>query len=171
MENASKALIIAGAILIAILLISVGILVMNSMNKPIDQSSSEATSQAAQMFNSKFTVYEGKGKSAQDVKGLIQTVIANNKSDTNHQIRIRFKSRTESWLFYGENPSGGPVENIYGKLEKNEKYEIVSAYPSEITTGTIPGFYYNSPNGGRIKMSAVKTEMGYIAIFEIKPQE
>ena len=43
MENASKALIIAGAILIAILLISVGILVMNSVNKPIDEAANEAT--------------------------------------------------------------------------------------------------------------------------------
>lgn len=32
MENASKALIIAGAVLISILLISVGILLMNSSN-------------------------------------------------------------------------------------------------------------------------------------------
>ena len=62
MENASKALIIAGAILIAILLISVGIMVMNSMNKPLDVAASEADSQAVQMYNSKFAVYEGRNK-------------------------------------------------------------------------------------------------------------
>ena len=54
MENASKALIIAGASLVSILLISVGILVMNSMNKPIEQAGREADSQSAQIFNSQF---------------------------------------------------------------------------------------------------------------------
>ena len=89
MENASKALIIAGAILIAILLISVGILVMNSISKPIDAAAGEANSQAAQMFNSKFINYAGKDKNAQDIKQLIYTVIANNANDPKHKIAVR----------------------------------------------------------------------------------
>ena len=41
MENASKALIIAGAILVSILLISVGVLVMQSMNPMTEQAQSQ----------------------------------------------------------------------------------------------------------------------------------
>ena len=74
MENASKALIIAGAILIAILLISVGILVMNSMNKPIDQAQSEADSQAVRIFNAKFESYLGGGQSASSTKYVMSLV-------------------------------------------------------------------------------------------------
>ena len=55
MENASKALIIAGAILISILLISVGIIIMNAINDPVSKGADAATSQATQIFNSQFT--------------------------------------------------------------------------------------------------------------------
>ena len=59
MENASKALIIAGAILISILLISVGIIVMNAINDPVQEGANSAKSQAVEIFNGKFTGYMG----------------------------------------------------------------------------------------------------------------
>lgn len=62
MENASKALIIAGAILISILLISVGIIVMNAINNPVQQGASSADAQAVEIFNGKFTGYMGRQK-------------------------------------------------------------------------------------------------------------
>ena len=88
MENASKALIIAGAILIAILLISVGIMVMNSMNKPLDQASQEADSQAVRMFNEKFSNYAGKGKKASDIKRLAEEVATTRTSSSSHKINM-----------------------------------------------------------------------------------
>ena len=57
MENATKALIIAGAVLISILLISVGIMVFNAANDPINQAQSSSEQQAVQMFNEAFTPY------------------------------------------------------------------------------------------------------------------
>ena len=62
MENASKALIIAGAILISILLISVGIIIMNAINNPVQQGASTADSLAVETFNGKFTGYMGRQK-------------------------------------------------------------------------------------------------------------
>ena len=56
MENASKALIIAGAILISILLISVGIIIMNAINEPVQQGASSAESQAIEMFNANYRI-------------------------------------------------------------------------------------------------------------------
>ena len=84
MENASKALIIAGAILISILLISVGIIVMNSINKPLDQAQGQADSQAVEMFNARFTGYLGGGQSLQSMKTLINTV----KSTTDRTVTL-----------------------------------------------------------------------------------
>ena len=81
MENASKALIIAGAILISILLISVGILVMNSTGNMQDQVSSSADSMAIETFNSQFLSYETDTNSAAQIRTLISKVNASNASN------------------------------------------------------------------------------------------
>ena len=78
MENASKALIIAGAILLAILIISLGIGIFNQAQDTIGNggmSKAEITT-----FNSNFTKYEGVRKGS-DVKAMIQEVNASNISD------------------------------------------------------------------------------------------
>lgn len=77
MENASKALIIAGAILISILLISVGIIIMNAINDPVQQGAESASSQAVQIFNAQFTGYAGTGVDYNTAKQCITTVKSN----------------------------------------------------------------------------------------------
>ena len=77
MENASKALLIAGAILICILLIGVGMLVYNGAIGGIDQGIASMDANAKQAFNTQFTQYEGK-KSGSNVRALIGNVISNN---------------------------------------------------------------------------------------------
>ena len=79
MENASKALIIAGAILLAILLISLGIMIFNQAQDTVGNSGmskAEITS-----FNSQFSKYEGTKKRGSEVKSLINEVRASNASD------------------------------------------------------------------------------------------
>ena len=78
MENASKALIIAGAILISILLISVGIIIMNAINDPVQQGADSAASQAIEIFNSKFTGYMGTDMDYNTTKQLITTITSVN---------------------------------------------------------------------------------------------
>lgn len=80
MENASKALIIAGAILISILLISVGIIVINAINDPVSQAGSSAESQAIQIFNSKFEAYTGSEEDYNAAKSMLTTVTSVNGS-------------------------------------------------------------------------------------------
>ena len=80
MENASKALIIAGAILLSILLISLGIMIFNQAQDVINGSGmSQAELQA---FNSKFTKYEGE-KRGSVVRSLLQEAIASNADEGN----------------------------------------------------------------------------------------
>ena len=57
MENASKALVIAGAILVSIILVSLGIVVINQVKSKI--SNANITSEEVQAFNSKFDTYLG----------------------------------------------------------------------------------------------------------------
>ncbi len=87
MENASKALIIAGAILISILLISVGIIIMNAINNPVQQSVSSADAQAIQSFNAEYLNYEGTQTGA-TIRGLIASVNAHNATDPDNGVGI-----------------------------------------------------------------------------------
>lgn len=85
MENASKALLIAGAILLAILLISLGIWVLNQGKDVASNSGISQISKTA--FNQKFTQYEGNQKGSA-VRSLVQEVIAANSDENNKDAGI-----------------------------------------------------------------------------------
>ena len=75
MENASKALIIAAAILIAIVLITLGVYVIGIAQ---DQMKSAGMSEIEMTtFNQKFTKYEGKQKGSV-IRTMVQDVLSNN---------------------------------------------------------------------------------------------
>jgi len=78
MENASKALIIAGAILLSILIISLGIMIYNQASGVVNNNAMSEVEIA--QFNSKFTQYEGDSVKGSTVNALLQTVLANNVS-------------------------------------------------------------------------------------------
>lgn len=77
MENASKALLIAGAILLAILLISLGIMIFNTASDTITSSGMSDMQQTT--FNQKFEKYQGKQKGSA-IRSLVQEVMANNNN-------------------------------------------------------------------------------------------
>ncbi len=78
MENASKALIIAGAILISIVLITFGVIILNQGSEVINNSSLSETEVTT--FNAKFTPFEGKNVRGSKVNSLLNTVLQNNLS-------------------------------------------------------------------------------------------
>ena len=80
MENASKALIIAGAILLAILIISLGIMIYNQASGVVNNNAMNEVDIST--FNNKFTQYEGKNVRGAQVKALIQQVVTNNVSNS-----------------------------------------------------------------------------------------
>ena len=94
MENASKALIIAGAILLSILIISFGIIVINNVRGNITGANVNDTE--IQAFNSKFTAYVGNGKTAAQIEQLIQAAMTNNisenSSQTNRFVQVAYNS-------------------------------------------------------------------------------
>lgn len=88
MENASKALIIAGAILISIILISIGIMVVRSGDELIGGAGQQLDAQQIEMFNSQFTSYTGAQKGS-SVRSLMGQVISSNAShDEEQQIAV-----------------------------------------------------------------------------------
>lgn len=92
MENASKALIIAGAILISILLISVGIMVMNSIAGVQSGAEGQMDAMAVQTFNTKITQYAGTNRRGTVVKSLYDAVIAQNSAFPDNLVSINGKT-------------------------------------------------------------------------------
>lgn len=89
MENASKALLIAGAILIAILLIGIAMMVFGNINGITGMAGQQVDALEIQGFNRQFEQYEGENVSGSNVKTLISNINASNATyadDTSKQI-------------------------------------------------------------------------------------
>ena len=97
MENASKALIMAGAVLIAILLISLAVYMFNQAKDDVVEMSN-LDEQEMEAFNKKITPYLGQGIQGSQVNDLIQKVISINtkaisEGDTARRISITFPTK------------------------------------------------------------------------------
>lgn len=79
MENASQALIIAGAILLAILIIAIGMYIYNAANTTIQDSMTGMNASQIEAFNSNYENYKGK-QSGSQISALAGRLIANAKS-------------------------------------------------------------------------------------------
>ena len=89
MENASKALIIAGAILLSILIIGLGMYIYQQANSAT--SGTNLDPQKANAYNGEFLQYEGT-KSGTDVKALVSAIKNHNRVNTDdptQQITIK----------------------------------------------------------------------------------
>lgn len=73
MENATKALLIAAAVLIAILIISLGLVVYNTSAETVN--SANLSQQEVQSANEKFARYNGENKRGSEVNAMLQTVL------------------------------------------------------------------------------------------------
>ena len=131
MENASKALIIAGAILLAILLISLGIMIFNQAQDTVTNSG--MTEAELTSFNNKFLKYEGNQKGTM-VKSMMQEVksIDANASDE-HKITVNFQK--------DENSSLSPTKTTKD-IDTKHTYYVVMGYEDSGRINTI-NIYYN----------------------------
>lgn len=129
MENASKALIIAGAILLSILLISLGIMVYNNAKGTI--SDANIDSEAAQAFNTKITQYCGSDQSGTTMNSLMDAVAASNgaqngKADQ-HYIKVTVVTGTTGATATGNfgynSSSKALISNEYPRFDNANKYK------------------------------------------------
>lgn len=87
MENASKALIIAGSVLIAILLISLGLKVFNATDGVTEQVNTTGQIMEDASFNSQFLKYKGNQKGSQ-VELLIGVVRSYNAKNSGNKVKV-----------------------------------------------------------------------------------
>lgn len=143
MENASKALIIAGAILLSILLISLGIAIFSQAQSVIDGSG--MTEAEVNSFNAKFTKYNGKQKGSY-IRSLVQDVLANNNNESASD-----ETRVSINVNNGTITTTGTATLIKLEAEPN-KQPVYGANFSNTKTYTV-SFQYN---GSRIAVIDIK---------------
>lgn len=80
MENATKALLIAAAILVAIIIISLGLAVVRQGQEAV--SGADLSEAEMEAFNAKFKPYEGTNVSTADVNALLSAVFSHNQTTT-----------------------------------------------------------------------------------------
>ena len=88
MENASKALLIAAAVLIVILIIAFGMRIFNSTGDTSGQAEDLASSQQMQTFNAQFTGYLGSNRAGTIIRNLKVVVNNSNARNTQHQVTL-----------------------------------------------------------------------------------
>lgn len=88
MENASKALLIAGSVLIAILVIGFGMKIFNTTAEPASEVEGTMITAAMTTFNNKFLKYSGSQRGS-SIKALANEIIANN---TNSARKVSFEA-------------------------------------------------------------------------------
>lgn len=87
MENASKALLFAAGILIAIILISVAVYIVSMSQEAMGGTKNAMTKVQLMQFNQQFTTFEGRTTGSQ-IKQLISTINTNNTNDPDQLVDL-----------------------------------------------------------------------------------
>ena len=81
MENASKALIIAGAVLLAILLIAIGMLIFQGATGQVDQSLQQMSAQEVEGFNRLWNGFMGRPQRANQIESMVNSINVHNANN------------------------------------------------------------------------------------------
>lgn len=112
MENASKALIIVGAILVSILIIAIGMYIYSSSTGSIESAISGMEVHEIDSFNKNWSTYEGK-QSGSQIKTLLSKLSANAQT---------YEEEPEKIIQADCNATNGGMEALYEGDNKIEKY-------------------------------------------------
>lgn len=129
MENASKALIIAGAILLSILIIGLGMMIFNNAKDAMSGANLDA--EKVQAINSKYDSYLGTNIKGSNVKTLCNLVRDNNlTADDSDTFAIAINEKTEA----------ADINTLKATFANGKTYTVTATYegPSKtINTITI----------------------------------
>ena len=136
MENASKALIIAASVLIAIMIIALGVTIFNKAQDSADTTSLDITE--INMFNQKFERYSDKQLGSQ-VKSLISFAISNASTNSEEPSKLptvilqvgRFTSGNATGGTTASNNINNYIDTLSGirnNILSTHSYNIVCGY-------------------------------------------
>lgn len=130
MENASKALIIAGAILLAILIIGLGMFIFNSASDTLNKTGARMTQEEKQTYNAQFQKFIGEKKSGTDVKTLVNVLVQNHSTQIESGEKgrlpaINYKSRsTTITATFGEEAPENTFNNMLNNIKITATYKV-----------------------------------------------
>ena len=140
MENASKALIIAGAILLAILIIGLGVYIYRQAAGVIDTGTMDQL--VVSQFNAQFEPYLGNNVSGSNVKQLIKIIDASNRAKEDLPVTFKVDDQPDndsSTIKSGNTYKIESSENKAGYIEKITITENVDDSGSGGTSGRETG--------------------------------
>jgi hypothetical protein len=133
MENATKALLIAAAVLIAILIISLTLVIYRQGANAV--AGADLSETEAAKFNGKFTLYEGNRESTSQVNALLNTVCSHNKQqaaegDTSLCVAVTVRYNGNVLVQLGNEGTEKSLERVKG----NKYYKVKCKYDGRIIT-------------------------------------
>ena len=110
MENATKALLIAAAVLVAILIISLGLVIYNMAAETVQ--SVDLSQQEVQAQNEQFVRYLGDSQRGNQVNGLLSQVLTNNvtQTDAGRKVTVYYGDTTCVYLASAATSSAKKVD-------------------------------------------------------------
>ena len=151
MENASKALIIAGAILIAIVLITLGVVILGQGQDVVNNSNIDDVQ--VQQFNNKFTQYCGTKVTGANVNALLNAVVSNNaiatrdgENDKRIYVNVDGTSKPVGVATTSGTTATYGSDVLVGKI-------LTKAQSGKVYNVSVTSYY---PNNGYIKVITIK---------------
>lgn len=135
MENASKALIIAGSIILAVLIIVLGMYFYNQavgIGKNINMTEYEL-----QAYNSKFINYEGKasGTKARELCDVMKQHNIVNSTNKGNGVFAYYNATTENnsnfTAIIADSSLNSQIDKVKGLLKTGKFYEIIMIYDNQ----------------------------------------
>jgi len=153
MENASKALIIAGAILLSIAIIGIAMFIYTQAEDTIKSAGTGLSTQQITTFNAEYTAYEGtrSGTVVRTLLDKIRTFNIENNEDSAEQIGVL---AGKSAAAITETANAGSkaatdINKIKADIKPGSKYTIDFGYDGQtgrVISMGISGGHYSSGN-------------------------
>lgn len=134
MENATKALLIAGTVLLAIIMVSIAVFLYSSYSKHANQYSDIISATELQKFNSKFEAYLGR----ENIKPQEIVTVVNLAKEYDYQIKI-YLSGTGELKFDTDSNTSIPSQEDFIKTNQYKLFSCTgsTSNPTYDTNGKI----------------------------------
>ena len=148
MENASKALIIAGAILLAILIIGLGVYIYRKAAGVIDTGTMDQL--VVSQFNAQFEPYLGNNVSGSNVKQLIKIIKASNRAKEDLTVTFIVKVRNIEYNNDDSEIKSGNTYKVESSSEGNKAEYIEKITITENVDDSGSGGTSGRETGGKV---------------------
>lgn len=124
MENASRAILIAGSVLIVLVVATVVIIFFNKGADSTQQVGNNITEAQIQAHNAQFNIYEGTGRTKTEIEKLVTVLNNNNTRKGSYSVSIGgtgISGAGSNYKFNGANFNAGNIQYYTVILRYNGK--------------------------------------------------